>query len=208
MSHLLEAWKLEQQFDGKRLWQIEQLTWLQGESIHLVGVNGSGKTTLMKVLSGLIQPTHGKLLLDNRQLKAGTCCYLHQHPYMFDKRVEDNLRLVAIKGVSRQAREERIKEALNWAGLEHKAHQQARTLSGGERQRLAMARAWLLRPAFWLLDEPAANLDTDAVEQLVTLIRSLQEQGAGILLSSHQTTALSAICEQRWVLSNGQLLHY
>jgi len=203
----LWAEQLELKYQRQPVWKIDQLLWSQGQSIWLEGKNGSGKTSLLKVLAGLQKPSRGQVQLqatDSQPLQA--CCYLHQHPYMFNTSVRNNLKIAAQGQTAvKQNKAQAIAEALAWAKLESKAEQAAQTLSGGERQRLALARAWLVQPRFWLLDEPTANLDSEAVEELAYLIQDLQKQGCGLLITSHQDNQVTALCSERWLLNNGSL---
>jgi len=195
-------------YGGKTLWQVDRLVLPASRLIHLQGANGSGKTTLMKVLSGLLKPDSGKVSVGLNALKVGDrrVCYLHQHPYLFDVTVQENLRLVLdSQRVTKKENAVRLEEAMSWAGLTELACQSARTLSGGQRQALAMARAWLCRPAFWLLDEPTASLDAEATLRFSDLVKQILDEGAGVLLTAHQSGPLSALCHESWVLKEGRL---
>ncbi|SFC50977.1 tungstate transport system ATP-binding protein [Marinospirillum celere] len=203
----LLAEQLELKYQRQPIWKIDQLFWSQGQSIWLQGKNGSGKTSLLKVLAGLQKPSRGRVHLQTTHTNPlEACCYLHQHPYMFNTSVRNNLKIAAQgQTAAKQNKATRITEALAWAQLESKADQAAQTLSGGERQRLALARAWLVQPRFWLLDEPTASLDTEAVEELAYLIQDLQKQGCGLLVTSHQDNPVTALCSEHWLLNNGSL---
>ena len=204
--HLI-AKNLQLRFQRQPLWQIEKIQWLQGQCIWLQGQNGSGKTSLMKVLSGLQKPNRGKVSLNLSSIQPlQACCYLHQQPYMFNTSVRGNLE-VATQGrkLKLQPDKEAVMAALQWAQLENQAEQPARTLSGGERQRLALARARLVQPHFWLLDEPTANLDSQAVEKLAQLVSDLKKQGSGLLITSHQANSVTELCNSHWLLNNGRL---
>lgn len=207
MSHCLQALQLQKRFGQRQLWQIPALQLCSGQVVHLQGENGSGKTTLMKALAGLVPADSGRVLLDGKPIISGQgCCYLHQQPYMFDRSVAANLELVlAGQTLSSELKRYRLQEALHWSGLERQARQSARSLSGGERQRLAMARAWLSAPFFWLLDEPSANLDDRSVLQLVEQVTRLRAEGVGILMTAHQSSQLTEMCTQHWCLRGGKL---
>jgi len=204
--HLI-AKNLQLRFQRQPLWQIDEIQWLQGQCIWLQGQNGSGKTSLMKVLSGLQKPNRGKVSLNLSSIQPlQACCYLHQQPYMFNTSVRGNLE-VATQGrkLKLQPDKEAVMAALQWAQLENQAEQPARTLSGGERQRLALARARLVQPHFWLLDEPTANLDSQAVEKLAQLVSDLKQHGSGLLITSHQANSVTELCNSHWLLNNGHL---
>lgn len=208
---MLEIEELSHGFAGKTLWTIDRLHWSGREMVHLQGDNGSGKTTLLRVLAGLELPRRGRVrwTLDGQSLTPpcpGRVVYLHQHPYMFDTGVLDNLLLAARwHGLDRAHARERALGMLTWCGLDERARQSARSLSGGERLRLALARAWLLEPRVLLLDEPTANLDAIAIADVDALIDDLTLAGCAILMSAHHPSALTARCQRRWRLSDGVL---
>jgi tungstate transport system ATP-binding protein len=125
---------------------------------------------------------------------------------MFNTSVRRNLELAAQgKKLESQPGKEAVLAALHWSQLEAQAGQPARTLSGGERQRLALARARLVQPHFWLLDEPTANLDTEAVHKLAQLVSDLKQQGSALLITSHQDNPVTELCNSHWLLNNGRL---
>lgn len=206
----LQASQLQLKYRRRVIWNIPQLDWLQGESIYLRGINGSGKTSLMKVIAGLQSASQGRISLNRADLTpARVCCYLHQHPWLFSSSVRKNLAITGhshhLKGLNQKALKQQLDELLHWAGLMELAEQPARTLSGGERQRLALARARLIQPRFWLLDEPTASLDAPSVQRLALMLEDLQQQGVGLLLTSHQQNEVTELCSQQWMLDNGQL---
>jgi tungstate transport system ATP-binding protein len=79
------------------------------------------------------------------------------------------------------------------------------TLSGGERQRVAIATVLAQAPDTWLLDEPTANLDTEAVHKLAQLVSDLKQQGSALLITSHQDNPVTELCNSHWLLNNGRL---
>ncbi|CSC31496.1 ABC-type tungstate transport system%2C ATP-binding protein [Vibrio cholerae] len=79
-------------------------------------------------------------------------------------------------------------------------------LSGGEKQRVAMARAWILKPSILLMDEPSASLDQESIERLVIMARDLLERGSSLVITSHQTNALTALCKKQWWIKERQLI--
>ncbi len=219
---MLEAFDISRVFATDPVFRIEHLALYPGECTHLTGANGSGKTTLMKLLAGLDRPDTGQIHLKEpghhrfcRLLRRyfahlelrGRVLYLHQRPYFFDRSVRANLQLAlpSEAGLSAAERQQRVAAALAYSGLEHMSDRSARTLSGGEQQRLAIARAWVRQPRWLLLDEPASNLDQQAVQQLGALIARLKDAGCGILLSSHQDNDFTALCSRTLLLKQGRL---
>ncbi|MBY6019258.1 energy-coupling factor ABC transporter ATP-binding protein [Ferrimonas balearica] len=211
----LTATALEMRFDQRLLFRIPELVLTGHQRIWLKGPNGVGKTTLMKVLAGLARPTRGKVRLDGAPSRRwrrdgsplGQVVYLHQSPYLFDGSVWDNLAYgLNHLALSVNERDERIREALCLARLDHLAERPAQVLSGGERQRLALARAWVLNPRFLLLDEPSANLDPDSLRLITEMVDQLYHQGCGLIITSHQQTELTDRCEEHWILENQGLV--
>ena len=201
--------QLSLSYGRRRLWQIEAAQWSAGQLIWLQGTNGAGKTSLMKVISGLLTPTQGRVRRIHHVAEPQAMCYLHQQPYVFSTSVRRNLEQVLssryLQAVPVDERHRRLEAALVWAQLSEQADQPARTLSGGERQRLALARAHILQPRFWLLDEPSANLDQQAVQLLATLIQDVLAAGCGILLTAHQSNAITDLAQCIWRLDQQQL---
>ncbi|MBY5993258.1 energy-coupling factor ABC transporter ATP-binding protein [Ferrimonas balearica] len=210
----LNATALEMRFNHQPLFTIPSLTLEGHQRVWLKGPNGVGKTTLMKLLAGLHKPSHGQVDLTDAPSRRwrrdgsplGQVVYLHQSPYLFDGTVWDNLAY----GLKRLAlsvgeREARIREALGLARLEHLSERPAQVLSGGERQRLALARAWVLKPRFLLLDEPTANLDPDSLRLITQMVEQLHLQGCGLIITSHQQTELTDLCQEHWILDNQSL---
>ena len=210
---ILDASRLHFAYNGADLLQDIDFQVRPGELVAILGPNGVGKTTLLKILAGLLAPTRGHTNLPgrwqqrlNRLLKRdlgpGRVTYLHQTPYLFDRTVHDNVAWALDKQLGSEIR---VFEALRRVELEGLAREHISILSGGERQRLAMARAWALQPAFLLMDEPTANLDTHSVALMAALAQDLREHGSGLVVISHQSNALTSLCERQWTLARGQL---
>ncbi|WP_169306951.1 ABC transporter ATP-binding protein [Ferrimonas sediminicola] len=201
--------------EGRTLLQAEEISIEAGQSVWLRGANGAGKTTLLKTLAGLRKPDGGERRVDGApgpwwrlKVGAGQIIYLHQTPYLFDGTVRQNLAYsLSLLPMNRSDKEARIDEALAAAELTHLVDRPAQVLSGGERQRLALARAWVVRPAILMLDEPTANLDQHSIEVVAAMVRQLQQRGCGILVTSHQTTEVTKLCSDVWQIHNGHLFH-
>lgn len=166
-----------------------------GELILLTGQNGSGKTTLLRILAGLLKPQQVTFEIAGSQrgwqqsyrLLREQICYLHQHPYLFDCSVYDNIAYgLKRQKLGRQATAARVAEALELISLEHLATRNCQELSGGEKQRVAIARAWAVSPRLMLLDEPVSNLDKRSRGICYDLINQLQQQQIGVIYTSHE----------------------
>ena len=147
-----------------------------GERVALVGSNGCGKSTLLRTLHGLL-PLSAGTLERPRDLRVAM---LFQRPYLMRLSVLNNISLgLWLQGVPWRRTAALATEALQRVGMADLAQRNARALSGGQLQRLALARAWALRPAVWLLDEPTASLDPQAKHEVEALIADFCGEGSG-----------------------------
>jgi tungstate transport system ATP-binding protein len=190
--------RLEKHFGRCHVLSIGALVLVPGRIVHLTGRNGAGKTTLLRILAGLEPPDRCDVVLEYdrrpwqavRQRLRRDVVYLHQHPYMFDATVADNLGYgMRVTGVPRARRRQAVAGMLERLGLGHAARRNARTLSGGEQQRLALGRAWLSRPRVLLLDEPTANMDQEFRRQTWALLQEVLTAELAIMVSSHELSA-------------------
>lgn len=174
-----------------------------GERVAVIGPNGSGKSTLLRALHGLLPIAAGQV-----RATPGRVAMLFQKPFNLRFSALNNVRLgLWLAGTPWRQTLLRAKEALQQVGLADLAHRNGRALSGGQQQRLALARAWALQPAVWLLDEPTASLDRHAkrdVEQLMA--RFAQAPGATMVFSSHNLGQVKRLAQRVLYLEGGELL--
>ena len=151
-------------YDGEKIIEDVSLTLKEGELVSLLGVSGSGKTTVFNVLSGLLKPDEGRVLVDGRDItgKPGDVSYMLQKDMLLRHlTVIDNVSLpLVLKGMSRKAAREKAKAYLPDFGLEGTENKYPKELSGGMRQRCALLRTYLTGADVALLDEPFSALDT------------------------------------------------
>ena len=205
---------LETRMGGRPLLDIARFELPLASCTVLSGRNGSGKTTLLKIAAGLLRPDAAIVRTPDgttdwqagRRLLRSHSIYMHQHAYMFDRRVDDNVAYgLRRAGVPAREREALVHTALEWAGLDHLAHRNARHLSGGERQRVALARARVLSPAVLLLDEPTTNMDEEATQQSLFLIRRMVSEGMGVVVASHDRRIVGQLADRHLNLADGRL---
>lgn len=210
----IQALELGMKFQQRELFSGANLHFAEGDCIYLMGDNGSGKTTLMKILAGLQKPSSGKVSAEGFASRGlwqksklhGCALYLHQHPYLYEGTVTENLAMAMRMGATTAPTSARgVEQALELAGLGQLASSQASHLSGGERQRLAIARAWLLRPRLLMLDEPVSNMDKESRELVLAMTSQLKADGTGLLIASHQHGQLTALCNRRWLIQDGRI---
>jgi putative ABC transport system ATP-binding protein len=174
----------------------------RGEFLSIIGHSGSGKSTLFNVIGGLTPPTAGTILVDGNDLRAmneAGRAKLRKTSigFVFQKynllptlSAGDNIALASAMAGHNGVRDEHFQEALKLLGIAHRLHHKPRALSGGEQQRVAIARAIVNRPAILLADEPTGNLDTENSNNVLALLRDLNERlGQTILMITHNPEA-------------------
>lgn len=188
----------------------------QGEIVGLLGPNGAGKTTSFYMVTGLIQPNHGKVLLDETEIthmpmfkraKMGVG-YLPQEASIFRSlSVEDNIKAVLeLTGLSKKEQTEKLDALLEEFGLTDRRKYIGHHLSGGERRRTEIARALATDPKFILLDEPFAGVDPIAVEDIQRIVWKLKERNIGILITDHNVQETLTITDRAYLLYDGNIL--
>lgn len=194
MMTLMAVQGLRKAHGERLLLEIDALMLVRGATYLLLGENGAGKTTLLRILAGLEQAQSGVFVFDGvrydhaveRARLAPRMIYLHQHSYLFHTSVIANIEYgLKLRGVPRRERLELVRKEMEWAGISHLADVPPQKLSGGEKQRVALARARVLKPELLLLDEPTANLDDVAREQVADLIRQMRDANNCVLIATH-----------------------
>lgn len=207
---------LSKSINQRTLFDNLQLSIQPGECIVLSGDNGEGKTTLLRIMSGLLEPDHGKCRYNGtgyhwhqaRPWLLQNVVYLHQEPYLFDRSVQDNIAYgLRRRGYSSTQARAIASNALNTTGLDHLQDRSARQLSGGEKQRVALLRAWVLSPRLLLLDEPVASMDETARHRTLFLIRRLQQDGVSLIITAHEPRLFAPLAQRHIRLKQGQLIN-
>ena len=187
-----------------------------GEIVGLLGPNGAGKTTTFYMIVGLVKPNEGQVEFRGHDLtrlpvfmraRRGLG-YLAQEPSIFRKlSVWNNvMAILETLDMSRKERKGRCEELLASLDLMKVAKQPAYTLSGGERRKLEIARALVRRPSILMLDEPFAGVDPLAVHDIQEIVRSLRDQGLGIIITDHNVRETLSVVDRAYLVYNGRLL--
>lgn len=214
MEALLSIQRLQKSFHQRRLLDIEDLSIAQAQAYVLTGSNGSGKSTLMRILAGLESADTAEVKFQGEtvqlapypRLMRDAIVYVHQHPVMFSTSVEENIAYgLSVRGVAKNIIAEKVEEAIAWAGIAHLRASIPNFLSGGEKQRVALARARVLSPKLLLLDEPTANLDGAAREQVIALIPTLVNEGGSVIMACHDRDLIALPGVQRLKIRDGKL---
>lgn len=211
---LLKLSGLRKRFGARALFDDAALTLQAGHGYVLSGANGSGKTTLLRMIAGLEPADAGTLAFRGASERIAALpeswrrdiVYVHQQPYLFHSTLEANLEYgLARRGMPASQRRGRVEEALRWAGLAERRHLPPHKLSGGEAQRVALARAKLLNPALLLLDEPTANLDGAARQQVLELLTALCLDDHTVVIASHDPEILRLAILDRLLVTDGHV---
>lgn len=200
---------LAYQAGGRALLAEVSFTVCPGTFNVILGPNGAGKSLLLRLCHGLLVPQRGRIDwngLTPVQARPHHAMVL-QHPVLLQRSVAANVDYpLAIHHVSRVARRQRVREALEATGLQDLARMPAPRLSGGEQQRLAIARAWVVQPEVLLLDEPCASLDPHATAAVEQLIQAMRRRGATIVMTTHDLAQARRLGERVLFFSRGRLL--
>ncbi len=187
-----------------------------GEIVGLLGPNGAGKTTTFYMMTGMIRPTAGEILLDEERIgglpmykraRRGVG-YLAQEASIFRKlSVEQNIMaILETMPLSRGERRERLEQLMGELRVTHLRKSIAYTLSGGERRRVEIARALASRPSFMLLDEPFAGVDPIAVGDIQAIVHELKARKIGVLITDHNVHETLSITDRAYLLYEGRIL--
>lgn len=212
----LQATHLGKQYRRRPVVHDVSLSLRRGEIVGLLGPNGAGKTTCFYLLTGLVTPDTGTIMLDGmditslpmyRRARLGLS-YLPQEASIFrGLSVEDNIRAVLeVVEPVRDRREATLDELLAEFSITHLRHAPAIALSGGERRRVEIARALAAQPHFLLLDEPFAGIDPIALGDIRDLVVHLRDRGLGVLITDHNVRATLEIVERATIIHDGRVL--
>lgn len=204
-------------FYGKRLVVRDvSLTLQRGEAVGLLGPNGAGKTSCFYMITGLVRPDYGTVVLDGHDItklpmylraRLGIG-YLPQETSVFrGLTVEDNIKAVLeVVEPAKEKREIRLKELLSNFSLTHLKNVNSLALSGGERRRVEIARALAANPHFILLDEPLAGIDPIAVREIREIVAHLKDNGIGVLITDHNVRETLGIVDRAYIVNEGYIL--
>lgn len=184
-----------------------------GEFFGLLGPNGAGKTTTISMLSTLLLPTSGEILIDNelltrkrqdikRKVSVITQEYSMRQDMDMDEIMEYQGRLYFMFKKEIRAKTE---ELFAFTGLTEHRRKTIRKLSGGMKRKLMVCRALLTSPQILLLDEPTAGMDAISRRQMWNLLRQLNEQGLTILLTTHYIEEAQSLCDRVALMNGGKL---
>ena len=184
-----------------------------GEIVGLLGHNGAGKSTIMKMLTGFLEPTSGRIRIGDQNIQQhpvrtrSLIGYLPENcPLYPEMRVMEYLCFqAALKGIPPSLQEQQALHVISQTQLAEKGTSPIKSLSRGQRQRVGVARALLGDPKILILDEPTNGLDPSQITQMRQLIRNAARQ-ATVLVSTHILQEVEAVCDRVLILRGGKLV--
>ena len=212
----LGVYNLGKSYGGRQVVKDVSLVVRRGEAVGLLGPNGAGKTTVFYMITGLVRPDKGGILLDGqevtqlpmyRRARLGIG-YLPQEASIFrGLSVEDNIRAVLeVSEPDKDRRRDELESLLDEFDIKRLRKAPSIALSGGERRRCEIARALAGHPSFMLLDEPFAGIDPIAVGDIQDLVHHLKQRGIGVLITDHNVRETLGLIDRAYIIHSGHVL--
>jgi cell division transport system ATP-binding protein len=216
MIELYHIWK---QYQPPR-WALSDITLhaKKGDFFFITGPSGSGKTTLLKLIFREILPTQGQIVIDKRNilripdhriygLRRSMGIVFQDFRLLFYKKVFENVAVVLqVLGIPRKEIRRRVFNALRMVNLHHKMWEYPSQLSYGEQQRVAIARAVVNNPKILLADEPTGNLDPELANEIMSVFKEINMQGATVIICTHDRELIRHFGEKILFLYRGKLI--
>lgn len=206
MKEILKTDNLCKYFKKQKAVDNVSITVRENSIYGLLGPNGAGKSTTLKMITGMLRPTNGKVLFNGhdwtRKDLEQIGALIETPPFYDNLSAAENLEVRAkLLGVPKA----RIDEVLEIVDLQNTGRKKAGQFSMGMKQRLGIAIALLNNPKLLILDEPTNGLDPIGIQELRSLIRSFPSQGITVILSSHILSEVQLIADDIGIISNGIL---
>lgn len=213
---MLEIKNIEKKIQNRMILKSCSMRLKKGQAVALLGPNGSGKTTCFSIVTGIIFPDHGKILLNNEDItqlpifkraRMGIG-YLPQDSSVFrEMSVSENiLSVLELVYSNQEEQEKKLTQLLDDFELSHLRSAQASILSGGEKRRLEIARALARSPEYILLDEPFAGIDPISIGDIRIIISKLKNKNIGVLITDHNVRETLKIVDYAYILNDGKII--
>jgi ABC-2 type transport system ATP-binding protein len=211
---ILEALEISKSYGARLAVDNVSLAVHPGEVAGLLGPNGAGKTTTLSILSTLMRPDRGRVLIDGKPPRSDPRVLgrmlglvpqsLALYPAL--SAVQNVWHFARMQGLSRIEATEACARVLEEVGLNERAHDPMHSFSGGMKRRLNLACGIVHRPAVLMLDEPTVGVDLQSREQILTLVRRCAEAGAAVIYSTHYMEEAERICDRVLLIDRGKLI--
>lgn len=190
----------------------------KGEFVFFIGPSGSGKSTIIKMLLREITPTHGRVVVGNRDVSSmrswkvpsfrrSIGCVFQDFRLLPNRTAYENVAFaLEVIGKSRAVCRRVVPEVLELVGLGGKEHRYPHELSGGEQQRVAVARAFVNRPLILLADEPTGNLDPDTSVEIMRLLDRINRTGTTVVMVTHDSNIVNQMRRRVIEIESGRIV--
>lgn len=209
---IVEVKNLNKTIKGKHIIKNLNLSFYPGQITGFLGPNGAGKTTTIRMMTGLMYPTQGEVIINGKSLATNYEEAIRQvgviveNPEMY-KYLSGYKNLLHFARMHKGVTKERIDEVIRQVGLEKRIHEKVKTYSLGMRQRLGLAQALLHRPKFLILDEPTNGLDPAGIREFRMYLRKIaEEENVAIMVSSHLLAEIELMVDRIAIIQNGELI--
>ena len=215
---LIEVFHVYKSFGDKvALWDVSFRV-ETGALLFITGPSGAGKSTLINLIAGLDRPTQGKIMIgsvDVALLKPSALPRMRRRigvvfqdfKLLRDRTIFDNVALVLeVWGLDRRRIKRRVEQVLAAVGLGDRARSLPPTLSGGEQQRAALARALVADPMILLADEPTGNLDWELSQEIIQLLKRVNEKGTSVVVATHDRQLIRSVPAGVLKLAGGRVV--
>ncbi len=210
---MIEVENLTKRFAGTTAVKGISFDVAEGEVLGFLGPNGAGKTTTMRILSGYLPPTGGRVVVDGcpifknpEQVRRGIGYLPENSPLYSDMRVNEYLRYrAALKGVPGKQVRGRVEEVKGMCGLTDSGRRLIKQLSKGYRQRVGLADALVHDPKLLILDEPTIGLDPNQIRQVRGMIKELARKHT-VLISTHILSEAEMVCSRVLIINDGRIV--
>jgi len=213
---MLQVSDLQAGYGGSQVLHSISLHVQDGEAVVILGPNGHGKTTLLRAISGLIQPTGGRVALEGRDITrlepeaivAAGVVHIPQGDLLFpEMTVLENLLMGAYRSDAWRERNKKLAQVFAlFPRLAERKKQLARSLSGGERRMLALGRGLMGKARIFMIDEPSLGLAPLVIEQVYETIRDIRRTGPSILLVEENANHIAGLADRVYLLEAGALV--
>jgi ABC-2 type transport system ATP-binding protein len=211
---ILEAIEISKSYGARVAIDNLSLALKPGEIIGLLGPNGAGKTTTLSILSTLLRPDRGRILIDGKLPKSdprGLGRMLGMVPqslalYPTLSAAQNVWHFARMQGLSRSDALVACDRVLEQVGLGDRANDPMHSFSGGMKRRLNLACGMVHRPAVLLLDEPTVGVDLQSREQILTLVRRWADAGSAVIYSTHYMEEAERICDRVILIDRGKMV--
>jgi len=184
----------------------------KGEVFGFLGPNGAGKTTTIKMMAGLLQPTHGQALIggydiQQEPLKAKFITgFIPDRPYLYEKLTATEFMHFTAKLYDMKNPKQRARELLELFGLTEWSDELVENFSHGMKQRLVMASSLLHQPRVLVVDEPMVGLDPRGTRLVKDIFKDLAEQGVTVFMSTHTLEIVEQMCTRVAIINKGEII--